>query len=93
MNTLNGICEKHLSHHLRFLQHLKCSLYFKETSVQHFSLSTLTNGKNADKWFPLCNNMLLQYTHVFAQVVWVAIIPYQDFCKTEKFGNTENEKM
>lgn len=37
--------------------------------------------------------MLLQYTHVVFQVVLVAIIPYQDFCKTEKFGNTENEKM
>ncbi len=37
--------------------------------------------------------MLLQYIHVFAQVVWVAIIPYQGFCKTEQFGNTENEKM
>lgn len=37
--------------------------------------------------------MLVQHTSVFTQVVWVAIIPYQDFCQTEKFGNTENENM
>lgn len=37
--------------------------------------------------------MLQQYTHVFAKVVLVAVVPYQDLCRAEKFGNTGNEKM
>lgn len=59
--------------------------------MQHFSLSPLTNGETTDKWFPVL--MLHQYTHVLPQVVLVAVLPYQDFCRTEKFGNTGNEKM
>ena len=56
----------------------------------------MTNGKNADKLFPVCIihccACRCSTLHTFPQVVWAAIIPYRDFCKTEKFGNTENEK-